>query len=132
MGKLWVISVKGAVPHSACYLEYEGSQWANGWLGFAPAAHRRPAGRGKIYTDDESYRVNHGIILQVGDAALAAAADEVTTDYEDAFYVLGVQDCVSFSAELVRQCGLLVPDVNFTPFGLILILAVWNPYEKRW
>jgi hypothetical protein len=132
MGQLWIISVKGAVPHSACYFDYAAENDKDGWLGFGPEAHRRPASAGKVYTDDETYRLNHGIIIEVEDTVLAQAAEKARKQYSSGPYVLGVRDCVSFSADVARYCNLNVPLINMTPYGLIQILAVWNKYEKIW
>jgi hypothetical protein len=132
MGQLWIISVTGAVPHSACFFDYESEPAKNGWLGFAPAAHRRPVSSGKVYTDDETYRLNHGIIFDVVDTVLAEAARKAKEQYSSGPYILGVRDCVSFSADVARYCNLGVPLINMTPYGLIQILAVWNKYVKKW
>lgn len=136
MGQLWVISVKGAIPHSACYFDYADMKSQDGWLGFAPAKHRSPgwpkATPGKVFTDDESYRMNHGIAFDLPDATLLRAYEVVYEKYETRDYKLGVCDCVSLSADVARECGLGVPLINFTPYGLIQILAVWNKYARKW
>ena len=130
MGLLKFISVTGAVPHSACYLNYKDLKYADEWLGFGPGKHRTPIGMGKVFNDDESYRENHSITIQVNDERMYVAARKVVKSYTSDPYVLTVHDCVSFTADIARQCGLLVPAVNFSPYGLILILAVWNKYER--
>ena len=135
MGKLSIISVGGAFYHfhSACHFEYDDLTYANGWLGFGPSIHNKPATvQGEVFTDDESARVNHGITLTVLDARLCQAARETKAQYSSGPYVVTVRDCVSFSADVARRCGLGVPAVNFTPYGLIQILALWNPYERKW
>jgi hypothetical protein len=133
MGRLSIISVTGAVPHSACYFDYDGSFAPKAWLGFGPSKHRSPATtHGKVFTDDESYRENHGIIFRVNDTVMHAAAEKAVEKYSTGPYVVTVRDCVSFSADVARWCNLNVPVINMTPYGLILILAVWNDYEKRW
>jgi hypothetical protein len=136
MGQLWIISVKGAVPHSACYFDYANGKDQDGWLGFGPAKHRSPgwprATPGKVFTDDETHRINHGVIFTVPDARLLGASKEVAAEYGAKSYRVGVVDCVSFSAEVARRCGLGVPLVNMTPFGLIEVLAFWNPYVRKW
>jgi hypothetical protein len=60
------------------------------------------------------------------------AGQTAAKKYSTGPYVVGVRDCVSFSADLVRACHLNVPAVNMTPYGLILILAVWNQYRRLW
>lgn len=136
MGQLWVISVTGAIPHSACFFDYTDIKYADGWLGFAPAKHRSPgwpkATPGKVFTDSEEYRLNHGIIFEVPDSWMARAHKSVAEQYQTKDYKLGVCDCVSLSADVARECGLGVPLVNFTPYGLIVILAVWNQYVRMW
>jgi len=133
LGQLSIISVTGAVPHSACKLEYDDIDYQDDWLGFGPSTHRSPASKvGKVFHDDETYRLNHGIRIAVNDTLLAKAAAKVSQKYSSGSYVVCVRDCVSFSADLARACELNVPLVNMTPYGLILILAVWNRYEKLW
>ena len=133
MGRLTVISVTGAVPHSACHLEYDGPRYQAGWLGFGPSKHRSPATKtGHVFHDDESYRMNHGIAIEVLDTVLYQAGQAAAKMYCTGPYIVGVRDCVSFSADLIRACYLNVPAVNMTPYGLILILAVWNDYERLW
>ncbi|SIO35626.1 hypothetical protein SAMN05444166_4051 [Singulisphaera sp. GP187] len=133
MGQLSIISVTGAVPHSACKLEFNDIKYKDDWLGFGPSTHRSPATRvGKVFHDDESYRMNHGIRIHVTDTVLAKAGEKVARQYSTGSYVVCVRDCVSFSADLIRACRLNVPLVNMTPYGLILILAVWNKYEELW
>lgn len=130
MGKLKIISVTGAVPHTACHFDFGAFMYLDCWRGFGPATHRSPMGRGKVYHDDESYRVNHGIVFEINDSVLSRACSSVTASYQNSFYTIGVSDCVSFSAEVARQCGLGVPAVNITPYGLIKILQLWNDYVE--
>ncbi len=78
MGKLKIISVTGAVPHSACFFDYADVSLTDNWRGFGPAAHRTPAGQGKVFTDDETSRINHSIIFEVPDTVLANACQGVT------------------------------------------------------
>lgn len=136
MGQLTVISVTGAIPHSACSFDYSEAKSEDGWLGFAPAKHRSPGWPtgtpGKVFTDSESHRINHGILFDIPDAQLLRAHKSVSEHYQGKSYILGVRDCVSLSAEVARQCGLGVPLVNMTPYGLIQILAVWNKYVRKW
>ena len=136
MGKLWIISVRGPVPHSAAYFDYESAQQADTWLGFGPAAHHSPgwpkSTPSKVFTDDETHRLNHGIIFKVPDNVMLAAAKEVTRMYTEKEYKVGVVDCVSFTADIAREVGLRTPLLNFTPYGLIEVLSYWNEYEKKW
>ena len=130
MGKLKIISVTGAVPHSACFFDFADVQREDNWRGFGPAAHRSPAGQGKVFTDDETSRINHSIIFEVPDPILVQSCNKVSSQYKDKYYVLGICDCVSFSSDVARECGLGVPLINMTPYGLIQILRVWNDYVE--
>lgn len=130
MGKLKIISVTGAVPHSACLFDYADVLRKDNWRGFGPAAHRTPVGKGKVFSDDESHRINHAIVFEIPDTILTQACNRVSAQYQDKNYVLGIRDCVSFSADVARQCGLGVPLINMTPYGLIQILRVWNNYVE--
>ena len=130
MGKLKIISVTGAMPHSACFFDYADITYQDGWRGFAPAAHHSPIGAGKVYTDDESGRINHSITFEVPDPILLQACNSVTASYHSRTYIVTVCDCVSFSANVARECGLSLPLVNMTPFGLIKILQAYNQYVE--
>ncbi len=124
MAQLTIITETGMF-HSACRCTW--GQTA-GWWGFKPRTHRAPAGPGMVDTSDRSAFVNHLISFQLDDTVLRKAIDKVAADYAAATYVLGVKDCVSFSADVARQAGLSVPAVNLTPYGFIGVLAVWNSF----
>jgi hypothetical protein len=96
------------------------------WYGFAPKKHRSPAGTGKVDRADRSEFINHFITFDIGDIDLRNAVDEVVEKYSRRTYVLGVCDCVSFTADVARKAGLSVPALNFTPYGFLKILGVWN------
>lgn len=128
MGKLKIISVTGTMPHSACFFDYADITYRDGWRGFAPAAHHSPVGRGRVYTDDESGRINHSITFEVPDTTLLNACNSITAKFANATYIVTVRDCVSFSADVAYACGLGVPLVNMTPYGLIKILQAYNRY----
>lgn len=130
MGKLKIISVTGAMPHSACFFDFADIKYQDGWRGFAPAAHRSPVGAGKVYTDDESGRINHSITFEVPDPTLLRACNSVTAQYSSRTYRVLICDCVSFSADVARECGLILPRVNMTPYGLIKILQAYNQYVE--
>ena len=136
MGQLQIITVTGAIPHTACYIDYEGMDYADRWLGFGPSEHHRsgwPSSvMGKIFDDDESYRMNHGIVFDRPDTQIARAVAKVCTKYATARYQVGHVDCVSCMADLARYCGLEVPFLNMTPFGFIRILGFWNTCVKQW
>lgn len=133
MGQLWIISVTGAVPHCACHFDYTDIKYKDSWLGFMPSKRRRPyTSHGTPDTESEAHRINHGIIFEVADTVMAKAAKQVGEQYSSGPYILGVRDCVSLAADVACRCGLGVPAINMTPFGLIQILAVWNQYVRKW
>jgi hypothetical protein len=85
-----------------------------------------------VFTDDESHRINHGVIFEVPDARLFVAAKTVSKEYMSKYYMAGACDCVSFTAAVARRCGLLVTPVHITPYELIQSLARCNNYVKKW
>ncbi|MEJ6402527.1 hypothetical protein [Yoonia sp. 2307UL14-13] len=125
MGTLKIISETGMF-HSACQVTTV--QGAN-WYGFLPAVKSSPYADGKIDRQDRSDLINHFVTFSVTDTILDAAVTRVTADYAGKKYAVLVRDCVSFSADLGRYCGLTMPPVNMTPYGLIEILKVYNDYE---
>src|SRR5689334_8975719 len=122
MGFLTIISETGMF-HSVSLFEFE-LQRRLEWRGFHPVQHRSPAGRGEVDRSNRQAFINHYIRFSVDDQILGREMSKVERMYENAEYVLGRRDCVSMSADVVRQCFLAVPLVNFTPFGLIEILRV--------
>lgn len=124
MGFLTVISETGMF-HSACLLEI-GSGGRKEWRGFHPKAHRTPVGRGALDHSDRTPYVNHYVRFAVSDQLLNSALTTIDGGWSGAMYGLGMQDCVSMSADLCRVCQLSVPAVNFTPYGLIQALRMWN------
>lgn len=125
MGTLKIISETGMF-HSAC--EVTTGQGVN-WYGFLPAVKSSPHAKGKIDRADRSHLINHFVTFSITDTVLDAAVARVIGDYADVNYTVLVKDCVSFSADLGRYCGLTMPPVNMTPYGLIQILKVYNDYE---
>lgn len=126
MGYLTVISETGMF-HSACLFEI-GSAAQHEWRGFHPRAHRTPAGAGEVDRTNREEFINHYVRFEVSDLLLKTALEKVETGWSRAVYVLGVQDCVSMSAEVARHCGLATTAVNMTPYGLIWGLRTWNSY----
>jgi hypothetical protein len=127
MAELLIISETGMF-HSACRCTW-GTKVQ--WFGFKPIEHRRPAGKGFVDTSDRTSQINHQISFTVNDTALLLAVDTVSKQYDGAEYILGVRDCVSFSADLAWNAGLTVAHVNMTPYGFILYLAARNEYLQR-
>jgi hypothetical protein len=126
MGFLTVASEVGMF-HSACLFEF-GNTGRQEWRGFHPAQHRKPVGQGEIDRSNREPYINHYIRFSVTDDVLLVSMIRVEQAYASAEYILGVRDCVSFSADVVRQCRLTAPQVNMTPYGLITILRVYNKY----
>lgn len=126
MAQLTIISETGMF-HSACRCT-----WGDvvEWYGFKPQTNMAPAGKGMVDRKDRTASINHTISFTVEGALLRAAVEHVAQKYADKTYVVTVVDCVSFTADVARRCGLRVPRVNFTPYGLILTLALWNSYES--
>lgn len=124
MAELLIISETGMF-HSACRCTW-GTRVE--WYGFKPIAHRRPAGQGFVDTSDRTSQINHQVSFTVNDTALLLAVDTVRTQYRDAEYILGVKDCVSFSADLAWNAGLTVAHVNLTPYGFIRYIAALNQH----
>ena len=127
MAELMFISETGMF-HSACRCT-----WGTvvEWYGFKPLKHRSPAGKGMVDRSDRSAFINHSITFEVNDALLHAAVGKVARDYATKTYVVTVCDCVSFTADVARQAQLKVPLLNFTPYGFIEVLAIWNPYVSK-
>lgn len=125
MGYLTVITETGMF-HSACLFEIGGGGRQD-WRGFHPARHRVPAGRGEIDTTNRQAYINHYSRFQVDDGRLQRALMAADTGWDHAFYALGIQDCVSFSSDVARACGLNVPPPPImTPYGLLVSLRLLN------
>lgn len=128
MAQLKIISETGMF-HSACFCTFA-EPTRQEWYGFLPAVHRRPISKGQVDFADRSANLNHYILFDVKDVVLDKAIKSTVAMYLKKDYVLGVCDCVSFSAELARQCHLKVPAINMTPYGFIAVLKWWNDYVE--
>ncbi len=126
MAELMITSETGMF-HSACCCTYATGTPA--WYGFLPAKSRTPVSPGKVDRKNRKSLINHYVTFTVSEAILRSAIKSVTATYATKQYVLGVTDCVSFSADVARKCRLRVPAVNITPYGLIRLLAFWNSYN---
>ncbi len=126
MAELMFISETGMF-HSACRCTWG---IVVEWYGFKPQKHRSPAGQGMVDRSNRSSYINHSITFDVNDAILRVAVRKVAGEYATKTYVLGVCDCVSFTADVARRAGLKVPLLNFTPYGFIQVLALWNKYKE--
>ncbi len=124
VAELMIISETGMF-HSACRCTFTDRVE---WYGFQPAIHRMPICQGRVEREDRTKHINHRIVLEVDTHRLQIAIHKTTVEYRHKTYALGVIDCVSFSADIARQCGLRVPRVNLTPYGFIKWLSVQNKH----
>jgi hypothetical protein len=125
MASLMFISETGMF-HSACRCSWGG---VPEWYGFKPKKHRAPAGAGFVDRSDRTMFINESVTFTINDSLLRAAITKVAADYASETYVVGVCDCVSFTADVARAAGLRVPLVNITPYGFLKVLAFWNPHD---
>ena len=126
MGALKIISETGMF-HSACEVTIGG---AVDWYGFQPASARNPVSAGKVDRSNRSAYINHFAIFTVSDGVLRYAIDKAAADYASKNYILGVVDCVSFTADVARNCGMGVPLVNLSPYGFLQTLMFHNTYTS--
>lgn len=124
MGHLTVISETGMF-HSAVLFEIDTGRRRE-WRGFHPRTHHAPMGGGEVDRTDREPYINHYARFAVADATLLSALQRAEQDWATAYYTIGVQDCVSMSADVARACGLVVPRVNMTPYGLVSALVTSN------
>lgn len=127
MADLIFISETGMF-HSAVQIKIG---FASQWYGFKPKKHRSPKGPGMVDTSDRSSFINHSVTFDIGDTVLMSAIASTASEYQNKEYFLGVCDCVSFSADVARQCNLRVPAVNLTPYGLIQALSRLNKFKVK-
>ncbi len=142
MAELLFITETGML-HSACRvtfgtftsLEESASDLVYGvapkWYGFKPCTNLAPIGKGKVDNSDRSSFINHSIKFSISDRVIKPVIDNVASEFANATYVVGITDCVTFTAEVARRCGLGVPLLNFTPYGFLQILAVHNSYVSK-
>lgn len=126
VAELMIISETGMF-HSACRCTFQsGVQW----YGFQPAKARTPVSRGRVDRSDRTSYINHLVEFEISASRLRRAVSNVAAEYRHKNYILGVCDCVSFSADVARQSGLRVPRVNMTPWGFIKWLSVQNEHVR--
>ena len=101
------------------------------WYGFKPLKHLAPAGAGMVDRSTRSLLVNHSVSFDVNDTTLRSALQRTAYQFSSKMYVVGICDCVSFTAEVARQVGLRVPVINMTPYGFIRRLALGNTYKAK-
>lgn len=65
------------------------------------------------------------------DADLNLLDHYINHEWNDPTYIGGVQDCVSFAADIARQFGLRCDSVNFSPANLVSDLATMNSGTAR-
>jgi len=114
--------------HSACRVT-----WARSteWYGFQPAVHRRPVSDGKVDRTDRTPFINYSVTFEIADSLTRLAVTSTSAEYATKSYILGVCDCVSFTADIARACRRGVPWLNLTPYGFIQVLAFWNSYVSK-
>lgn len=100
------------------------------WYGYGPMIKGRPHGVGGVHTDDRTNDINHEINFIVDDGVLRAAIDAAVIEFTTTTYTVGVHDCVSFTAQIARKCGMTVPSTNFLPYNFLKALAAANKYES--
>ena len=114
--------------HSACRATFGASVQ---WYGFKPREHRSPKGPGMVDKSDRSAFINHSLKFEISDAILQGAVARVAAGYANKTYIVTVCDCVSFTADVARQCHMRVPAVNISPYGFLQTLALWNMYKSK-
>lgn len=112
--------------HSLCKCTYPSEE---NWYGYAPIEKGSPHGPGTVHREARPVLVNHWISFDQEEQNLRAALTSVCAKYDNTTYTVTVHDCVSFSADVARACGLRVPALNFTPWGLIQTLRT-NDYKE--
>ena len=123
MAKVMIATTTG-VPHSASFIDYKDIKYRDKWISFEPGSHFT---NGKVV--EWSFEVENAITFDIPDTIVAAAEKKVVEQYTDSTYFIGVRDCVSFSADFASYCGLTTTCVNYTPYGFILALSLYNKYE---
>jgi len=127
MGLLKITSETGMF-HSACEQTIDG---VASWYGFQPSTSRRPIAMGRVDTSNRAAHINHFVTFEISDTTLRTGIASAVRKYTGKTYALGAVDCVSFSADVARNCGLTLPLVNMTPYGLVQILAFYNTYVAK-
>jgi hypothetical protein len=94
-----------------------------------PSSTSRERNSEKMECRSSERQINHSIMFDFTEVILRRAITETARDYRRKVYCLGVCDCVSFSADVARRCGLLVTVANWTPYGLIQGLTWHNDYR---
>src|SRR5436305_13996441 len=107
MGHLVVFAESG-VPHSGCILQYGGTVE---WLSFMPRAtsiwDTFPGGNyGMVDTTDREGAIDSYVSMWVDDDALVKGRNTTLADYYSATYGLFINDCLSFSRDMVKNCKL--------------------------
>ena len=123
MGEMMIITETGMF-HSAVRVTIGGRTT---WYGFKPKKHGSPAGPGFVDNSDRSKEEKYWAKWDVDDVVLQAAVDKESKSYAHAYYAVGFIDCVSFTANVARDCGMRVPEINSSPYGFLKVLEFWNP-----
>ena len=128
MGQIMFTSETGMF-HSACEVRI-GSEV--NWYGFQPKTHRMPVGKGRVDMSDRTEFINYSITFRISDSILRGAIKKAVKKYQHRNYGVGFIDCVSFTADVARNCELTVrPSMNILPYDLLLDLARFNTYYSK-
>ena len=122
MGELTIITETGMF-HSAARATIKGRTT---WYGFKPKTHSSPVGAGFVDNSDRTKDIKYWASWDIDDVVLQAAVDKESKAYATSVYIVTVQDCVSFTANVCRDCKMYVPDMNVTPYGFLQLLKFWN------
>jgi len=135
MGQLAVFSETG-VSHSGCVLTYGG---AVEWLSFMPRPtsffDTFPGGNyGWVDTSDRSRAIASYVSMWVPDDDLVKGRNDTLADYYSATYGLFINDCMTFSRDMVKSCKLVGGNgVSFFPGVLVVQLYHLNePVVSRY
>jgi len=108
------------MPHSACHIDNE-------WLGFKPKLPKAPVWPGFVDSLDRTALIEYFVKFEIDTRIARRAAQQTKALYADLVYHLAICDCVSFTADLARACGVVVPgSPNLLPGRFIKNLAALN------
>lgn len=123
MSHLLVISETG-IPHSACLFNYT---YTYRWVGFHPAKTRSPLGIGELDFSDRSQYIKFSVGLSTDDMTLKVVMDRIISKYQNAYYTVGVNDCINLAVDAANWCGFKVPPApNMVPDNLVKNLISLN------
>lgn len=127
MGHLVVFSESG-VPHSGCVLQYGGTVE---WLSFMPRPttiwDTFPGGNyGMVDTTDRKGAIDKYVSMYVEDGVLVKGRNTTLAAYYSASYGLFINDCLTFSRDMVNNCKLVGSAFSIFPSVYVLQLYLNN------